>query len=66
MRRGARRIILPAGQAEEVQASARDRLFEVPRLVDALNLLETVAKPQANAPAKPGSDAPDGLQTVTN
>ena len=30
------------------------------------DLLETVAKPQANAPAKPGSDAPDGLQTVTN
>ena len=62
LRRGARRITLPAGQAEEAQASARDRLFEVPRLVDALNLLEPVTK----SGTKPGADAADGLQVVTN
>ena len=66
LRRGARRIILPAGQAEEVEASARERLFEVSRLVDALNLLEPVAKPNAKPNAKPSTDAPDGLQAVTN
>ena len=44
LRRGARRIVLPAGQAEEIDAEHRGRLHEVPRLVDALSLLEPVAR----------------------
>jgi len=51
LRRGARRIVLPAGQATELDAVHRDRLVEVSRLVDALNLLEPVAKVTANPPA---------------
>ena len=51
LRRGARRIVLPAGQATELDAAHRDRLVEVSRLVDALNLLEPVAKAPANPPA---------------
>ena len=48
MRRGARRIILPAGQIDEIEVDHRDRLVEVSRLVDALALLETVARPEAD------------------
>ena len=48
LRRGARRIILPAGQIDEIEVDHRDRLVEVSRLVDALALLETVARPEAD------------------
>ena len=48
LRRGARRIILPAGQADALPPAERAHLHEVARLVDALALLETV--PTGSAP----------------
>lgn len=55
LRRGARRILLPQGQASEIDEAHRDRLVQVPRLVDALNLLEPVAKPQPGASGASGT-----------